>query len=249
MRMLYDPMINFHAILGLWDAETFKLLDRVFVSSGLLAKNSTVVDVGGNIGYYTMWLCRVAAPRGYVYCFEPSPIALRFLRNNLWLNKISNVEVIESACGDCDGPAHFFLAEHHHSSSLHADWAGGNRAREITVLMTTLDGFFSSTMTHCAPAFIKIDIEGGGTRALPGCRRIFREVRPFVLIESHTPNEDQAISDVLCEFDYRGYRLNNRKWVEKPNAIHPDERGVWGNLLLIPTERGERIAELINGKR
>jgi hypothetical protein len=112
--------------------------------------------------------------------------------------------------------------------------------------MTTLDAFFSPETTRQAPAFIKIDIEGGGTSALPGCRRILREVRPFILIESHTPDEDRAISNVLCESNYSGYRLNNRKWVEKPRATYPDEDGVWGTLLLIPEERRARVTALIN---
>jgi FkbM family methyltransferase len=206
LRMRYDSSINFHAILGLWDTETFRLLNRVFVTSGLLAEDSVVVDVGGNIGYYTMWLCNVAAGRGFVYSFEPSPDAVRFLRDNLNLNKITNAEVIESACGNHVGVTEFFLSSHHHCSSIHAKWAGGEQgnARSTIVAVTTLDAFFAPQTNRRAPAFIKVDIEGGGTDALPGCRQLFREARPFVLIESHIPEEDRAISNVLCEFDYCG---------------------------------------------
>ena len=111
--------------------------------------------------------------------------------------------------------------------------------------MTTLDSFFAGKTNRRAPAFIKFDIEGGGTDALPGCRQLFREARPFVLIESHMPEEDRAISNVLCEFNYYGYRLNNRKWVKKPDAIHPEEDGVWGTVLLVPAERHACVAALI----
>lgn len=246
LRMRYHPAVNFHAVLGLWEAETFGILERLFVDSGILAKDSIVVDVGGNIGYYAMWFSRVVAPRGCVYCFEPSPDALPLLRDNLQVNCIHNVEVIESACGDCVGTTDFFLAPHHHASSLHADWAGSERARKVAVSMTSLDMFFSPEKMRQPPGFIKFDIEGGGTHALPGCQRIFREARPFTLIESHTPDEDRAISNVLDRFSYHAYRLNNRKWVEKPHAVHPDEAGVWGTMLLIPAERYGRMAELID---
>jgi FkbM family methyltransferase len=246
-RMHYDPSVNFHIILGLLDTETFGLLDKLLVKSGLLPKDSVVADVGGNIGYYTMWLCKAAVTRGHVYCFEPSPEVLRLLRDNLELNSIANAEVIDSACGNRVGTVDFFLADHHSSSSLHAEWAGGEQAnaRKIAVPITTLDAFFAPETSRRAPVFIKFDIEGGGTYALPGCRRIFRESRPFVLIESHTPDEDQAISDVLCEFNYSGYRLNDRRWVQKPYATHPDKEGVWGTLLLIPAERCTTVAALI----
>lgn len=249
MRMRYDPSINFHAILGLWDTETFKLLDRVFVKGGLLSKKSTVVDVGGNIGYYTTWLCAVAAAKGQVYCFEPNPEVVRLLRDNLSLNGVTNCEVNELACGNQVGAVEFFLAKHHHSSSLHRDWARGENGdvRIIRVQMTTLDAFFTSDTKRQPPAFIKIDIEGGATYALPGCWRIIREVRPFILIESHMPDEDRAISNVLCEFNYRGYRLDDKRWVSKRDAIHPDADGVWGTLLLVPAEREARVRELIGG--
>jgi FkbM family methyltransferase len=245
LRMRYDLSVNFHAILGLWDTETFKLLDRVFVRSGLVAKDSVVVDVGGNIGYYTMWLCTVAAEKGFVYSFEPSTDVVQFLRDNLALNNITNAEVIESACGNHVGTTEFFLSSHHHISSIHAKWAGRHGARRTSVAMTTLDAFFAPKTARRTPAFIKFDIEGGGTDALPGCRQLFREARPFVLIESHMPEEDRAISNVLCEFNYCGYRLDNRKWVKKPDAIHPEEEGVWGTVLLVPAERHACVAALI----
>ena len=206
-------------------------LQRLFVDSGLLAKDSIVADVGGNIGYYAMWLSRVAAPKGCVYCFEPSPDALPLLRHNLQVNRIENVQVIDSACGNYIGTTDFFLAPDHYASSLHVDWVGSERARRVAVPMITLDTFFSPERMRQPPVFIKFDIEGGGTYALPGCQRIFREARPFALIKLHTPDEDRAISHVLDRCSYRAYRLNNRKWVEKPHAVHPDEAGVWGTLL------------------
>ena len=246
LRLRYDPSVNFHAILGLWDSETFLILQRVLLESGLLPKNSVVADVGGNIGYYTMWLSRVAVASGQVYTFEPSPDALRLLRDNLNINGISNVTVIAEACGDHVGTADFFLANHHVLSSLHEEWPGRGQAPsgKITVRMTTLDAFFEM---HCkAPRFVKIDIEGGGTYALPGCRRIFMENRPFVLIESHMPNEDRAISDVLCNFRYRAFRLDDLKWVQRPDLIHPHKEGVWGTLFLVPDEHYEQVCAMLN---
>jgi len=246
VKLQYDESINFHAILGLWDSETFKILDRVFVRDGLLPGDCTIADIGGNIGYYTIWFAKIAAGRGHVYTFEPNPDVLKVLRINLELNQLKNVEVLQTACGDRIGTSDFYLASHHHSSSLHAEWAGGGEAesaRRISVPMTTLDSFFAPEMGHGSPSFLKIDIEGGGTFALPGCRRLFTACRPYVLVESHTPDEDRAISDVLCGFDYRGYRLNDRQWVKKPGSTHPEKEGVWGTLLLTPAESSSRVSD------
>jgi FkbM family methyltransferase len=222
----------------MWDTETFRILHHVFLEAGLLPQDGVAADVGSNIGYYTLWFAKLGVRMGHVYSFEPAPEPLGLLNENMRLNDAANVDIIACACGDRVGDVEFFIASHHHCSSLNAEWAGAE-ARALSVPMTTLDIFFSGRR---APDFIKIDIEGGGVFALPGCRRILRENRPFVLIESHTPAEDSAISKVLIDLDYRGYRLTNREWVRKPHVTHPDQEGVWGTLLLVPRELEERVS-------
>src|SRR5262245_463959 len=214
MKLQYDHHINFHSVLGLWDTETLNLLERVFVKSGLLPKDSIIADVGANIGYYTLWFSKIAASAGKVFSFEPNAGVLRILRTNLDLNHVDNAMVVEAACGDSTGTADFYVAAHHHCSSLHADWANSDgQAQKMAVAVTTLDEFFNHETGRHPPAFIKIDIEGGGTQALPGARRLFAENRPFCLIESHTPEEDRTISNLLQASDYRGYRLSDHRWV------------------------------------
>jgi FkbM family methyltransferase len=237
LKLQYDHDVNFHSILGLWESETFELLNRVFVQSDLLRKDSVIADVGANIGYYSLWFSKIAASAGKVYAFEPNAGVLQILRTNLDLNHVNNTTIVEAACGDSTGTVDFYVAAHHHSSSLDADWANSDGpAQKMTVAVTTLDAFFSHESGRPPPAFIKMDIEGGGTRALPGACDLFAESRPFCLIESHTPEEDRAISNVIRKFDYRGYRLNDRRWVINPENTYPDPHGVWGTLLLAPAE-------------
>ena len=245
-KLQYNHDINFHCILGLWDTETLQVLDRVFVESGLLPNDSVIADVGANIGYYTLWFSKIAARAGKIFAFEPNAGVMQVLRTNLDLNHVDNVMVVEAACGDSTGTMDFYVAAHHHCSSLHADWANSDgRAQRTTVAVTTLDAFFDHEMGRVPPTFIKIDIEGGGTHALPGARRLFAENRPFCLIKSHTPEEDRAISNLLCNFDYRGYRLNDHQWVSSPENTHPDPTGVWGTLILTPAERYSVLSELL----
>ncbi len=244
LQMYYEKSVNFHAVLGLWDIEILGLLESALVKSGLLPRNGVAADVGGNIGYYSMWLSQFALKDGQIYTFEPSEEILPFLTKNLALNHIKNVEVVKMACGNHIGTTDFFLSEHHHSSSIYADWAaeGQGAVRKVNVQVTTLDSFFAPETGRRPPNFIKFDIEGGGTHALPGCRNVLREARPFVLIESHTVEEDKAISDVLTGLDYRAYRLNDRSWIENPGATHPDKLGVWGTMLLAPQEKYDALA-------
>ncbi|MGH9172983.1 MAG: hypothetical protein ACRD1H_01430, partial [Vicinamibacterales bacterium] len=60
-------------------------------------------------------------------------------------------------------------------------------------------------------------------------------------IESHTPDEDRAISRLITAHDYCAYRFTNRRIVTHPSETHPDPEGVWGTLLLYPREQRGRV--------
>jgi FkbM family methyltransferase len=190
-------------------------------------------DVGANIGMVTLWLSRQLGDSGKVYSFEPSPSVLPKLRQNLLANGAKNVTLVESACSDRTGTVDFFIGFHHHVSSLHQDWAGGGQVipERVTVNATSLDDYFYR-QTGDLPDLIKMDIEGGGSFALPGCRRCVAEKRPLLLIESHTREENSAISDFILTHDYCAYRLDDRRWVEQPEETYPNPKGVWGTLFL-----------------
>ena len=118
-------------------------------------------------------------------------------------------------------------------------------AEKIAVPTVTLDDFIYGAAAHRPPDFIKMDIEGGGTFALPGCAHCLQEQRPLLLIESHTPGEDRAISQVLLTFNYQAFRLNDWRWVLQRAETHPHPQGVWGTLLVCPIERRDAVAEVI----
>jgi len=59
----------------------------------------TVLDVGGNIGLYTVLLSRLVGPAGRVISFEPDPALFALLRENCALNGCTNVEAHNLALG------------------------------------------------------------------------------------------------------------------------------------------------------
>lgn len=236
-RLRYDNDINYHMMLGLWEPANLTLLKKVFDHYWAEQDAPLVVcDVGANVGFFTLWFARQVSDQGTVYAFEPAPVALARLREHLVLNRIPNVEVLPYACSDREGTIDFYVGFHHHSSSLDAQWANGSQsgAEKISVPTTTLDRFFVEE-GRPLPHLIKMDIEGGGTLALKGCRRLAAERRPLLLIESHTPAEDRAISDLILEQGYHAFRVTNMQWVTQPSKTHPHPDGVWGTLLLCPS--------------
>ena len=247
VKLRYETSVNFHAVLGLWELASFRFLSRVLVEGGLLAPDSVACDVGANIGMYSLWLARIALPKGRIYSFEIAPVTLERLRDNLKLNQVQNVEVVAAACADKNGPVEFFVGDHHHCNSLNAEWAGGHRItpEKLIVKGITLDEFFYGSEPRRAPAFIKMDIEGGGVFALKGCNLCCERARPFILIESHTPEEDLAISDIAIRHKYVVYQTEENRWVKRPDRGFPDPEGIRGTVFLCPVEKRSALERIL----
>lgn len=51
------------------------------------------LDIGANIGYYTLLLSRIAGPDGHVFAVEPAPMVRDSLERNIAANSLVNVSV------------------------------------------------------------------------------------------------------------------------------------------------------------
>jgi FkbM family methyltransferase len=171
-----------------------------------------------------------------VFAFEADPRTAEVTKDHFLLNQIENATVVPQAISDREGTIDFFIGGDHRTSSLVQSWvsSGNNEVTKAVVCCTTLDHFFNKNLPGKFPDFIKMDIEGAGTLALKGCDACFRSGQPYVLIESHTPDEDKAISETVLKYDYSAFRLSNWQWVKKPALTHPDADGIWGSLFLVP---------------
>ncbi len=104
-----------------------------------------------------------------------------------------------------------------------------------------MDEFFENDIGGQYPDLIKMDIEGAGVFALKGCERCLASKRPLILIESHTGAEDEAIGYVLRNFKYEALRIETKKWVLYKDRNYEDVDGVYGRMLLIPSEKMQKF--------
>lgn len=128
-------------------------VDRLI--QALLKKGDVFIDVGANVGYYTL----IAAKRGCrVIAVEPVPETAAVLRINLKLNHLDNmVHVVEKCLYKTDGKIsiNIPLSGHYGLVSIYHNVVGN--ARSINVLCTTLD---SLTKPFDKIKLVKIDAEG-----------------------------------------------------------------------------------------
>ena len=137
---------------------------------------STVVDVGANIGLSTILLARAARR---VVAFEPSPANAAYLRRNLLSNGIANVEVVAAAVSDQPGTLRFHQAQF--GAGSHVVAAGhvlSDGISAVEVPAVTLDAALTAPVS-----FIKIDTEGHEPDVLAGARAVLARDRPLVYAE------------------------------------------------------------------
>jgi FkbM family methyltransferase len=150
----------------------------------------TVLDVGANIGIFSVLAARLVGPAGRVVGFEPGPDNLARLAANLRLNGVMNVTVVDQPVSDRIEPVTFHLNsdnEGAHSLWNPANNPGYSRSREnprsIVTRTTTIDAEVAR-LGLPPPRLIKIDAEGAEHRVLAGAIELFREFEiPYVIAE------------------------------------------------------------------
>jgi FkbM family methyltransferase len=187
----------------------------------LVKPEDICVDVGANIGLFTVFLSRWASA-GHVHAFEPLEHNASVLRLNLELNNRSNVTVHTEILSDTDGLITFSIAEDAaYSSMVHT----GRKALRDTVEVTsrTLDAFRATLGTQIN--VIKIDVEGAELLVLKGGDAMLQDpaVRPrAIMAEVYEPNSRNygySPSDLVEYLRGRGYHAN---------ALMPDgSLGTW----------------------
>src|SRR5205085_7533724 len=143
-----------------WNAEEYEALKRE------TRPGATVLDVGANVGCYTMLLAGWAGDSGRVYAFEPAAASRAGLERHLALNGLAaRVSVRREAVSDRAGDAPFVDAGTHGDNRLVPATTPGS----TTVPSLSIDGFCEDA--GLSPDVIKIDIEGAELAALRGARR------------------------------------------------------------------------------
>jgi FkbM family methyltransferase len=166
------------------EQETMQFFQRV------LRPGDTVVEVGGHIGYLTMWFAELVGKTGRVVVFEPGRNNLPYLRANV--AELPSVQIIEAAVSDRDGTATFFEEElTGQNNSLVGDYERFEQNRRSAfskqcyhdrdVLTVRLDTFLRERSLR--PDLVKIDIEGAELMALAGATDVLADQLPMLMVE------------------------------------------------------------------
>ncbi|HHT9120633.1 MAG TPA: FkbM family methyltransferase [Candidatus Hypogeohydataceae bacterium YC41] len=119
--------------------------------------NDTVVDIGANIGVFTLFAAHKT--RNTVYAFEPFPESFEFLNRNIRINNLHNVIAYSEAVCDKIGMAKLFRHEYNLRHRLFVDDGKRKLEKYIEVPTTTLLQIMESNNLKQID-FLKLDCEG-----------------------------------------------------------------------------------------
>jgi FkbM family methyltransferase len=161
------------------------------VLSHILREGDVFVDVGANIGAFTLVASRLVGNSGRVISLEPSSRENARLRHNIALNRLQNVTVHDVAAGaeTASGMLHVAAGAHTGLNTLEPSFMYSGIAEDHVeqVAIVRLDDVLQREGLGNVRA-IKVDAEGGEHRVIAGARRTIEAERPVLILEVAGPS-------------------------------------------------------------
>jgi len=148
---------------GIWEPFETRIV------RALLHPQDTFVDIGANIGWYTLLAGFTLAGGGKVYAFEPDRNNFSILKRNVIHNDLSNVKLECCAVANQKGQEHLFLSPDNRGDHHLYNSEQQRESSEVTVI--SLDEYFAGGDTSID--MIKMDTQGSESRIFAGMNQIF----------------------------------------------------------------------------
>ena len=202
---------------------------------------STALDIGANIGVFTVALCRCATPSGRILAFEPQPEVFNVLSTNVEQNALTNVTLYQAGIGQEAGTLNVPSVDY----GAHGNFGGVELSAENSGTAVEIMTIDSLNLRACH--FIKIDVEGMETEAISGGAHTIKNCRPILFVENDRQDNSAKLIKSIFDLEYRIY------WHLSPlfeaNNFYQNSENIFGqllsaNMLCIPREINQDITGL-----
>lgn len=209
-KIRVDPTDYLQLIIyyfGTFEPRVLSYLKRCVGNGG------TIIDVGANIGIYTLEGSLAVGRTGRVISIEALPAHIAAFKENIKLNGINNVSLIESAVGNSTGFVTLIRPRGGNLGSFTVGSVEGEEAYRVP--LGRIDDLLKGQEINSID-LIKMDIEGSEYRALLGAAQTLTKYRPTLLIELNEPallgceSSTREVKEVLRANGYRGWRIGRK---------------------------------------
>jgi FkbM family methyltransferase len=168
--LIADPLAE-----GWYDRDWSELPEIAALRSSRLRPGALVFDIGAHQGVVALMLAREVGREGRVVAVEPNAHNVAVARKNCELNAMQQVEVVQSAVSDRNGPLFF-------AASLNGQLDDGTGAAgRVRVESMTVDAM---AQVHGSPDVVFVDVEGAEALVLAGAAQVLAGDADF-FVEMH----------------------------------------------------------------
>lgn len=237
--MPHDPICREMLVNGFYEKELLEKMCSLGASP-----SGVVLDIGANIGNHTLYFSRVFSK---VISFEPSRSNCWILKANLYLNRVSNVVLVEKAVGEKAGYARLSNENPYDTNnallnSTFQSTVMGDDQVEIVVG----DEVLAQMREDRSVSLIKIDVEGNEAKVIQSLQQTIRQHKPLIFWEAFTLDKVNESRVLLEEMGYRHFyhitaKRHSSRWVNKIVRMM-DRRAVLKSLDECSTFEGMNLA-------
>lgn len=154
------------------------------------AGSKVIIDVGANVGYYTMLFADIVGPKGRVIAIEPQKELVRMIQDGLVANQFYNVDIYEVMAMDKISSCDLYIDPDFLGDASYLPSATSS----YHVLSATIDELVKGPVD-----FVKIDVEGAEQKVIRGMKRTIRENPDIGIAMEWVPERIDDPSSFLAE--------------------------------------------------
>ena len=193
-----------------------KIHNEALYLTQFIRKNWVCIDIGANLGYYSIPLGKLVGEKGTVYSVEPIPLFVEILTANIQRYNLKNIHILPYALGDNNSgtiqmgtPEIDGMFRHGYTKVLEKQDYTYAKTYNVP-LRNPIDLFKDLTQLH----FIKCDVEGYETHILPHFKEILLQFKPILQIEIVPIKNKKILFQFFQELGYQLLVLQDDKLIK-----------------------------------
>jgi len=210
----------------------------VWAINNHLKNGQTFINIGANIGYFTLIMARAVGMEGRGFAFEPDPANFDILKRNIERHGYKNITLEQCAVGDRNGTADLYLNPRSNKGD-HRLWQSNTPRERIPIKICRLDDYFRTLRRRID--FIKMDIQGAEALALSGMNSILDNAGNLDILMEFWPwgllgcgSDPTKVLTNLINRGFQAHRINEDgslhlipsktlpKMIDRPRGFHPN---------------------------
>jgi len=170
-------------------------ITKIFEES--LNEGDVVIDVGANLGYYSLLSAKLIREKGRVYSFEPMSSAFERLKKNISLNEFKNIKLENKGVSDKEEKLEIFFQNEY---EIGIDQKG--EKEEVNFI--TIDNYVEKNKIKKL-SLLKVDTDGYDFNVLKGSLKTINKLKPKIITLEISPTEDDTEEYLSLIYSLRDY--------------------------------------------